>query len=291
MKKKYIKIKKNITITFVTFHSDHLIFKRLDNLKSFKTVVVENSLKTKLKKKIEQKYKLAKVIVPKKNLGYGGGNNLSFTKIKTDYCLIMNPDAYLNKKDLNILLAYIYNLPEFGILFPRFDTKKSLNYFKKYKNGFKRVYYDNFLKFSSGCCMLVNLKVLRRKVGFFDENYFLYNEEQDLVKRCQDKKIKIFLLKDCIVNHKPNSSHNPNKNLEIEIFKHWHYMWSEFYYLNKHFGYFYAFKIMIGELIKSFVMSVWTYMTLKGHKSKRYRSRFKGLFNAMLCRASHLRPL
>ena len=51
MKKKYIKIKKNITITFVTFHSDHLIFERLDNLKSFKTVVVENSLKTKLKKK------------------------------------------------------------------------------------------------------------------------------------------------------------------------------------------------------------------------------------------------
>ena len=139
--------------------------------------------------------------------------------------------------------------------------------------------------------MLVNLKVLRGKVGFFDENYFLYNEEQDLVKRCQDKKIKIFLLKDCIVNHKPNSSHNPNKNLEIEIFKHWHYMWSEFYYLNKHFGYFYAFNKMIGKLIKSFVMSLWTYMTLKRHKSKRYRSRFKGLFNAMLCKASHLRPL
>ena len=40
-------IKNKITITIVTFHSDHLIFKRLDNLKEFKTIIVENSLKKK----------------------------------------------------------------------------------------------------------------------------------------------------------------------------------------------------------------------------------------------------
>ena len=61
-------IKNKITITFVTFHSDHLIFKRLDSLKGFKTIVVENSLKKKLKNKIEQKYKLTKVFLPKKIL-------------------------------------------------------------------------------------------------------------------------------------------------------------------------------------------------------------------------------
>ena len=60
----------------------------------------------------------------------------------------------------------------------------SLDYFNNYNKDYKEVYYDNFLKFSSGCCMLVNLKLLKKKVGFFDKSFFLYNEEQDLVKRC-----------------------------------------------------------------------------------------------------------
>ena len=280
-------IKNKITITIVTFHSYHLIFKRLDNLKEFKTIIVENSLKKKLKNKIEEKYKLTKVFLPKKNLGYGSGNNLSFSKIKTEYCLIMNPDAFLTKKNLTSLLNYVKKLPKFGIIFPRFARRESFNYFKNCEDDFKSVYYDNFLKFSSGCCMLINLKLLKKKVGFFDQNFFLYNEEQDLVKRCQDKKIKIFLLKNCIVNHKPNSSHHPKKNHEIEIFKNWHYTWSEFYFLRKHFGYFFAFKKMIGELIKSFLMSIWTLMTFKKHKSRRYMSRFKGLFASMMGKPSH----
>ena len=95
------KINNDITISIVTYFSDHLIYKRLDKLKKFKSVVIENSLKKKLKSALEKKYRSTKVILPNKNLGYGGGNNLAISKIKTKYCLIINPDAYLEKKDLN----------------------------------------------------------------------------------------------------------------------------------------------------------------------------------------------
>ena len=211
-------INKNITISIVTYFSDHLIFKRLKNLKNFKSIIIENSLRKELKKKIEKKYKLTKVILPKKNLGYGGGNNLSILNIKTKYCLIINPDAYLGKNDLNNLLNYIKIMPEFGIAFASFNNVAAKKYFKNFKESYAEVFYNNFLKFSSGCCMLINKKLLlKKKIGFFDENFFLYYEEQDLVKRCQDKKIKIFLLKNCIVKHKPNTSHNPNLNSDIGI--------------------------------------------------------------------------
>ena len=40
----------NITIPIVTYFSDHLIFKRLKELKKYKTIIIENSLQ-KLKKK------------------------------------------------------------------------------------------------------------------------------------------------------------------------------------------------------------------------------------------------
>ena len=157
----------NITISIVTYFSDHLIFKRLDKLKKFKSIIVENSLKKELKTALENKYRLTKVILPNKNMGYGGGNNLAINKIKTKYCLILNPDAYLEEKDLKNLLKYISELPEFGILFPRANNIVSKNYFKKLNKNYAEVYYDNFLKFSSGCCMLINIELLKKKKNWF----------------------------------------------------------------------------------------------------------------------------
>ena len=281
---------KHITISIVTYFSDHLIFKRLKELKKYKTIIIENSLQKELKKKIEKKYKSTKVIIPKQNLGYGSGNNLSIYNIKTKYCLIINPDAYLSKKNLNNLFKYIKSTPEFGIAFARFNNSVAKNYFKNFKENYAEVFYDNFLKFSSGCCMLINRELLiKKRVYFFDKNFFLYNEEQDLVKRCQDKKIKIYLLKNCIVKHKPNSSHNPKLNNDVEIFKHWHYTWSYFYFLKKHFGFFFAFKKNIIELIKSLIMSVWNFLIFKKHKRKKYANRLSGLINSILGKKSSLR--
>ena len=281
---------KNITISIVTYFSDHLIFKRLNEFKKYKSIIIENSLQKELKKKIEKKFKSTKVIIPKQNLGYGSGNNLSIYNIKTKYCLIINPDAYLSKKNLNNLFKYIKSIPEFGIAFARFNNSAAKNYFINVKENYAEVFYDNFLKFSSGCCMLINRELLiKKRVYFFDKNFFLYNEEQDLVKRCQNKKIKIYLLKNCIVKHKPNSSHNPKLNNDVEIFKHWHYTWSYFYFLKKHFGFFFAFKKNIVELNKSLIMSVWNFLIFKKHKSKKYASRLNGLINSILGKKSSLR--
>ena len=284
------KINKKITISIVTYFSDHLIFKRLNEFKKFKSIIIENSLRKNLKKKIEREYKSTKVILPKKNLGYGGGNNVSINHIRTKYCLIVNPDASIKRNGLNYLLEYIKIVPEFGIAFANLNNSASKEYFKKFNKSYVEVSYDNFLKFSSGCCMLINKELLlKKKIGFFDENFFLYNEEQDLVKRCQDKKIKILVLKEFIVKHKPNSSHDPKLDLDVEIFKHWHYTWSYFYFLKKHFGFFFAFKKNIYELIKSFVMFIWNFFLLKKYKSKKYKSRFNGLINSMMGKKSSLR--
>ena len=46
---------KDITISIVTYFSDHLIFKRLKGLKKYKTIIIENSLQKKLKKKNRKK--------------------------------------------------------------------------------------------------------------------------------------------------------------------------------------------------------------------------------------------
>ena len=59
----------NITVSIVTYFS-HLIFKRLDKLKKFKSIIVENSLKE--LRTVLEKPRSTTVILPNKNMGYGG---------------------------------------------------------------------------------------------------------------------------------------------------------------------------------------------------------------------------
>ena len=71
-----------ITFSFVTFYSEYLILDKLEKYKQFNSVVVENSFNSYLKKKFNLKYPNVNFIIPKKNLGYGSGNNLAISNKK-----------------------------------------------------------------------------------------------------------------------------------------------------------------------------------------------------------------
>ena len=49
------------------------------------------------------------------------------------------------------------------------------------------------------------------------------------------KNQKIYVLPKIKVKHQGGMSVNLNNKLSIEANKHWHYMWSKFYYHKKHF--------------------------------------------------------
>ena len=69
--------KRMLTVIIVTFHSAKIIQRVLNAIdKDIKVIVIENSQDEKLKSILESKYKNVKVIIPKTNLGNGGGINL-----------------------------------------------------------------------------------------------------------------------------------------------------------------------------------------------------------------------
>ena len=57
---------KDITISIVTYFSDHLIFKRLKELKKYKTIIIENSLQKELKKKSKKNISQQKLLYQSK---------------------------------------------------------------------------------------------------------------------------------------------------------------------------------------------------------------------------------
>ena len=90
---------KKITIVINTFKSEDKIHQCLDAISSeFKVIIIENSNDKNLKEILEKKYKNVECFLTGENLGYAKGNNLGLSKVKSQYALILNPDAIVEKK-------------------------------------------------------------------------------------------------------------------------------------------------------------------------------------------------
>ena len=110
----------DLTIVIVSFKSGeilHRCIKSIDN--KYKILVIENSLDNGLKLELEKKYLNVKCILPKENLGYGGGNNLGVKVSQTNYVLVLNPDTILNNNTIPNLLKEAEIIKDFAIIGPR----------------------------------------------------------------------------------------------------------------------------------------------------------------------------
>uniref|UniRef100_UPI003F843842 glycosyltransferase family 2 protein n=1 Tax=Candidatus Pelagibacter sp. TaxID=2024849 RepID=UPI003F843842 len=192
-------IYEDITLIMVTYRSEELIKKNLDILKNFKLIIVDNSNSNKLKTIVEN-FKNIKVIISEKNLGYGKAANLGISYAKTPLILTINPDLLITEDGVKKLTeVYLENIDNVGILSPSLYD----NNFKRRTNG--DIGFINQLKgkkvsnktnnypegntcceFLIGCCYLIN-RNLFLDIGGFDENFFMYYEDNDLCDRIKKK--------------------------------------------------------------------------------------------------------
>ena len=273
-----------ITIVINTFKSEDKIHRCLNSIDpSVKIIIVENSNNLSFKNEIEKKYSNVDCLLSGLNLGYAKGNNLGLSKVKSDYALILNPDAFLEKETLNRLLLTAEKFKDFSVIGPAKQNEFST--FDKNKDK-EDVFKASYLK---GFAMFFNLKQFK-EIGFFDENFFIYLEEIDLCKRLMKQNKKIYLDKKVVVNHLGGSSHNEKINFEMELSRNWHWMWSTFYYNKKHFGYFFSLLKFSGRLFSSFIKFLFYALILNNNKRKIYFQRFSGLLNSILGRDSWYRP-
>ena len=180
-------LKKDLTIIFVSFYSKNLIEKPISQIDSdISIIVIENSLDHELKKTLEKKYSNVRVIIPDNNTGNGGGANIGLRLAQTKFVLYLDIDVELSQTAIEKLYSYANKLNDFSILGPSIKglTYKE-NYFSK-KNIYEKVHSMNFI---TGCALFFNMTALK-EIGFYDENIFLYYEENDLYLRSLKKIIK-----------------------------------------------------------------------------------------------------
>ena len=171
----------------------------------------------------------------KENNGYAGGNNklikMAFKK-NADFCLVLNADTKVDKNLLSSLVkSYEENLKsnKVGLIQPAvmvYDQPNKINSIGNVIHYLGFGYCGNYLSNKipkidkeivsvSGTAMLIS-KDYYKNVGLFDEDFFMYNEDQNYSWRGLMLGYHHFLSIDGRIWHKYSFSKNKNKMYHSE---------------------------------------------------------------------------
>jgi len=284
--------RQNLSVIIVSFKSDHVIHRCIDSIdKQIEIIVIDNSNNTKFKKNIEEKYENVKCILSPKNIGMGAGNNTGIKNVEKDFAFILNPDVILEKNAIDEIINESKKIDTFGVIAPISDKILYPNYKidKNYRfdplNAFK-------VKSVDGYAMLLNLKKLKQldNFNFFDENFFLYLENDDLCKRIRAKDENIYIIPKSKISHFGGEAVDLKYEYEIELSRNWHWMWSKFYFNKKHYGYLNAVIKIFNNLISAKFKFFYYFITFNTKKRKIYQMRLSGILNSMIGNKSFYRP-
>jgi len=203
-----------ITASIVVYKNDPCLLKQaIDSfLRSTMTgplTVIDNSPTDELRSSCD--YTNVTYIFNNKNLGYGKGHNLAIKQYlnQSRYHLVLNPDVSFAHDVIEKIFYFMENNPQAGLAMPKvmapdgqsqmlckllptpFDlaTRRFFpfkNWFKnqneKYEMKASGYSYVMNVPFLSGCFMFLRNEAIK-KVGPFDERFFLYAEDTDLSRR------------------------------------------------------------------------------------------------------------
>ena len=286
--------RQNLSIVIVTYKSEAVLYDCINSIgNDIEIIVVENSNNIKFKENLEKKYSNVSCIISMKNLGMGAGNNVGIKKVNNDFVLILNPDVILENSTIDELVSVSKNIQNYAILAPISSDIDYPNY-KVLNSKNKIVNFQQVQKVRSvdGFAMLLNKKKLDKIFNkeYFDENFFMYLENDDLCKRIIDINENIFIVPTSRIKHLGGKAVDIKYNNEVEFSRNWHWIWSKFYYQEKHFGYLSAFLRGCPKFISSLIKYLFYTIIRKRIKQKIYLNRASGFFNAARKKPSWYRP-
>lgn len=186
-----------------------------------KTVIVDNNSTDDSIKIIKQKYPYIKIVQNNDNLGFSRANNIAIKyclEKSADYIYLINPDTISQSGSISSLLKTIKTHKNIGIVSAVLKVKKDGKElydigakFNKILGRTKHIHQTNQLnknieqELVSGCAMLIRKEVFK-KIGYFDEQFFLYFEDSDFCLRARKAGFKIMVASKAVVNHKVSAS-------------------------------------------------------------------------------------
>ncbi|MFC2149976.1 glycosyltransferase family 2 protein [Calditrichota bacterium] len=197
-----------ISFIIVTYNSVSTIEACLNSVfetgssEQFEVIVIDNCSQDSTVSTIIGGFPDVKLIRGKSNIGFGSGVNRGVDEASGNYCFILNPDTILQTGCTDILRQKLEEDQSCGIVGPEIVDEggrvikscfRFTNLFRSLLmaaglHSFSRNQTKNLIGKSSSFDWINGAAIMVRKtelvnLGGFDENYFLYSEEEDLAIR------------------------------------------------------------------------------------------------------------
>ena len=222
-------MKKRLTISIVNYNAGDFLLQCLASIEevsaetALQVIVVDNDSKDDSIERAQKRFKNVDFIVNKENVGFGRAHNQVLKNLDTEYVLILNPDCQLEKGTIDYMIAFMDAHLDVGAASCKLEKEDGTVDIASHRGfptpwaSFK--YY--FLKDDSlyhltdrdmskthevdaivGAFFLTRKAVLE-KVGYFDEDYFMYAEDLDLCLRIKQAGFKVMYVPEVkILHHK-----------------------------------------------------------------------------------------
>jgi N-acetylglucosaminyl-diphospho-decaprenol L-rhamnosyltransferase len=181
----------------------------------------------------------ARIFRSPRNLGFGAANNVALRQCQTRYALLLNPDCLPEHGMLESLLEVAASYPEAAIIAPhllRAGNRIELSYrwpATRWTSRGPAADGACCVGFVCGAVMLLKMEAIR-EAGLFDEDFFLYYEDEDLCQRVFDRKGSIILAPAVTVMHLSRGSVRGPNPLKSEFLRGFHHAQSKLIFARKH---------------------------------------------------------
>lgn len=234
--------REDVTVVTVTYDSAHCIADLARFLGSMPHVtVVDNASSDGTVEAVRRMLPRARVVCNPRNLGFGAANNAALHETSTSHALLLNPDCDVSDGAMEALLDGANRYPDAAVIAPHLLSRAGdveLNYRWPSTHWTSRgaaAEGDCCVGFVCGAAMLLNLHAMR-EVGFFDEQFFLYYEDDDLCSRIFGQKKQIILLPDVHITHFSRGSVRGTAPMRAEYLRGYHHAQSKIIFARKHLG-------------------------------------------------------
>ncbi len=233
-----------LTVSIVLYNTDFEQLERcLASLDKYserlKIYLIDNSSSDFLKTSISKNQNIEYIHNPS-NPGFGAAHNLALSKaqsLDSEYHLVLNADVSFEAGVLEELKRFMDQNSDVGLVMPKvFYPNGELQYLckfvpspkdlilrrfipikewkKKHSHYFEMrfTHYNQIMEvpYLSGCFMFLRKETLK-KVGVFDERFFMYAEDIDLSRRINEQYKTIFYPHVSIIHEFAGSSHKSFK--------------------------------------------------------------------------------
>ncbi len=257
----------DLSIIIISYNCKFFLINCLNSIKKWRSnykieiIIIDNNSEDNTIKGIKKlKIKNLKIIENDHNYGFSKAVNKGIKNSLGKRILLLNPDVIIIEDAINKLIRFAINKKKIGIFGGKLlefnGTKVQRSYYNKINfftslfefTNLKKlfpnnIYHKRFFYIGlnenkirnvygvTGGFMLINKKIFD-KIGFFDENFFLYLEDIDFCYRAKAKKIEILYYPKATIRHYGGASSKKGKyKINVNAWRE-----SRKYFFKKHFS-------------------------------------------------------